>query len=139
MVGGDGHGFALRRRFEGAAKQVVGLGGVHPAGAHDDVALAQLAHEALAGLLRLAVHMRRVRDVELVERMVGVFREQVVGGQVHQRGAHTVAGDGQVARAERVDLVGLVGVFVRLGAAGQRGAVDDEVGAIRFGVVHDFV
>ena len=71
--------------------------------------------------------------------MVGVFREQVVGGQVHQRGAHTVAGDGQVARAERVDLVGLVGVFVRLGAAGQRGAVDDEVGAIRFGVVHDFV
>ena len=101
--------------------------------------LVQLVDEALAGLLGLAVHVRRVRGVELVERAVRILGEQVVGGQVHHGGADVVAGDGQVARAKGVHLVGLVGVLVGLGAAGQRRAVDDEVGAVRLGEVQHLV
>ena len=139
LVRGHGHRFALGACQQRAAEQVVGAGGVDPAGAHDDVVLVQLVDEALAGLFGLAVHVRRVRGVELIERVVGVLGEQVVGGQVHHGGADVVAGDGQVARAKGVDLVGLVGVLVGLGAAGQCRAVDDEVGAVRFGEVQHFV
>ena len=74
-----------------------------------------------------------------VERAVRILGEQVVGGQVHHGGADVVAGDGQVARAKGVDLVGLVGVLVGLGVAGQRRAVDDGVGAARLGEVQHLV
>jgi hypothetical protein len=138
LVGHDPQRLALPRQPQHRLDEVPSLSAAAPdavqaAGADDEVARAEAAHEILAGELAEAVDADRPRGVGLgVGCAAGLVEpEDVIAAEVDEGGPEVAADDGQLADAPGVDGEG--GRRLRLGPVHEvvGGAVDDGVGPQR--------
>ena len=81
--------------------------------------------------------MRRQGFVELIDGVGDNAREQVIGRKMHKRCGRTRRGDGQIARAERINFIGQIGVRLGVFFTRHGSAVNNDFGAIGVGMLHD--